>query len=94
MTLLLLQMWKLKPSLVLVLPNVSTRKGGEGRIPAPEYSPLLLLHSHTGPLSPDLRRGVPRALALYASWEGLRSLEGSQIPSLSPQKSRGGKGLG
>lgn len=97
MTLLLLQMWKLKPRLVLVFPNVTAlgkREWGAGRIPAPEHSPLLLLHSHISPLSPDLRRGIPRALTLYASWEGLRSLEGSQIPSLSPQKSWGGKGLG
>lgn len=67
MTLLLLQMWKLKPSLVLVSPNVSTRKGGEGQDSSPRVQPLLLLHSHTGPLSPDLQEGFPRALALYAN---------------------------
>ena len=51
----------------------SARKGW-GRIQTPVHvrvgTPLLLVHSHASPLSPDRRRVIHRALALDASWYG------------------------
>lgn len=65
-----------------------------GSIQAPVHirvgTPLLLLHSHARPLSPDRRRVTHRALALDASWYGSEGFGGltRSIPSLSPQRPR------